>query len=116
MKIYPERLEDLFKKRSISIMTSSRRLLQLSALVQDNTSAIDTYIENAGLPQPSFDPSGPMAWDLPPNIDAARNTALEALDELREHLLGPTQNIASRVVDVNHPISLFLVLLTDHIL
>jgi hypothetical protein len=79
-----------------------RRLLQLSTLVQDNTSAIDAYIENAGLPQPSFDSSAPLVWDLPPEIDAARNTALEALDELREHLLGPTQNVVSRVVDVNH--------------
>jgi hypothetical protein len=83
-------------------MASNRRLLQLSTLVHDNTSAIDAYIENAGLPQPSFDPSTPLAWDLPPDIDAARNTALEAVDELREHLLGPTQNVVSRVVDVNH--------------
>jgi hypothetical protein len=86
-------------------MTANRRLEQLSKLVQENTSTVDAYIEKKGIPEPSFAPSAPLAWTLPPEIDSARNAALEALDELREHLLGPTQNIVARVVDVSpcHP-------------
>ncbi|KAH7386754.1 O-methyltransferase-domain-containing protein [Phaeosphaeria sp. MPI-PUGE-AT-0046c] len=87
-------------------MTSNRRLVQLSTLVQENTAAVDAYVEKAGLPEPSFEPSAPLAWDLPPDIDTSRNAALEALDELREHLLGPTQNIVSRVVDMGSLVSL----------
>lgn len=75
--------------------------MRLSTLVQENTSTVDAYIEKNGIAEPSFDPSAPLAWNLPPKIDSARNAALEALDELREHLLGPTQNIVSRVVDVS---------------
>lgn len=94
-------LEESLRKDNKTKMAPQRRLLHLSTLVQENTAAVDACVAKSGLAEPSFEPSAPLAWDLPPDIEAARNAALEALDELREHLLGPTQNIVSRVVDVS---------------
>jgi hypothetical protein len=82
-------------------MGSDRRLLQLSTLIQDNTATVDAYIKENGISQPSFDPSNSPVLHFPPEVDVARNTALEALDELRDHLLGPVGSITNAVTDVS---------------
>ena len=84
-------------------MTSSGRSLQLSELLQAKVKDVDSYIRENNLPDPSFDESYQPVLDLPPNVDAARKAALEALDELRDHLLGPTGAIYEAVTSVRSP-------------
>lgn len=81
-------------------MSSNRRLLQLASAITENTSKIDTYIEENKLPEPSFEESNPPVLNLPPDLETARKTALEALDELRDHLLGPIGIISNAVTEV----------------
>lgn len=81
-------------------MGSNRRLLQLSSLIQENTAKVDAYIKSSGLPEPSFEASCPPILDLSPEADAARNAALEALDELRDHLLSPLGMITGAIAEV----------------
>lgn len=81
-------------------MASTRRLSQLSTVIQQNTTKIDAYLESSGHPEPSFEASYPPVLDLPPEADAARKAALEALDELRDHLLGPLGMITTAATEV----------------
>lgn len=81
-------------------MTSSGRLLQLTELLHTKVKDIDAYICENNLPDPSFDASYRPVLDLPPKVDATRKAALEALDELRDHLLGPTGAIFEAVTSV----------------
>jgi hypothetical protein len=81
-------------------MASHRRLIQLSSLVQENVAKVDRFIESNGLPEPSFEASCPPTLALSPEADVARNTALEALDELRQHLLGPVRAVVDEVMQV----------------
>jgi hypothetical protein len=87
-------------------MTSTGRLIQLVRLLQENVEEVDIYIRDNALPDPSFDASYPPVFILPPNQDAARRAALEALDELRHHLLGPVGTIYEAVagVRISNPI------------
>jgi hypothetical protein len=80
--------------------SSSGRLLQLTALLQAKVKDVDTYIHENNLPDPSFEADYPPVLDLPPNVDASRKAALEALDELRDHLLGPMGCIFEAVTGV----------------
>jgi hypothetical protein len=82
-------------------MASQRRLLQLSNLIHDNTVIVDSYIKENNLPDPSFLPEYPPVLDLPHEADLARKAALEALDELREHLLGPVGSVIYNTADVS---------------
>lgn len=81
-------------------MKSSRRLQQLTDAITQNTSKIDAYIEKNNLPEPSFEESYPAVLTLPDALEDARRTALEALDELRDHLLGPLGVISNAVTNV----------------
>jgi hypothetical protein len=82
-------------------MTSNGRLIQLVRTLQEKVEEVDTYIHENNLPDPSFDASYPPALVLPPIQDAARKAALEALDELRDHLLGPVGTMYEAVVAVS---------------
>jgi hypothetical protein len=81
-------------------MASDRRLLQLSTLIQTNTTTIDTYMRDNGITEPSFGPKSPPIVHFPPDIERARGAVLEALDELRDHLLGPVRMVTKSVTDV----------------
>ena len=61
---------------------------------------VDSYIHENNLPDPSFDASYSPVLQLPPKVDASRKAALEALDELRDHLLGPMGSIVEAVTSV----------------
>lgn len=86
-------------------MDTSRVLLQLTNTIHQRTAEVDAYIQASGLPEPSFDPSYPPILRLSPEVDAARNAALEAIDELRAHLLGPLGLIMEHIGEVNPSIS-----------
>jgi hypothetical protein len=81
-------------------MTSTGRLIQLVGILQEKVGEVDTYIHENDLPDPSFDANYPPVLVLPPSQDAARKAALEALDELRDHLLGPVGTIYEAVANV----------------
>jgi hypothetical protein len=82
-------------------MTSERRLLQLSTLIHENTVIVDSYIKENKVPEPSFGPSCPPVLELSHEADLARKAVLEALDELREHLLGPVGSVIHNITDVS---------------
>lgn len=81
-------------------MTSCSRLLQLTELLHAKVQDVDNYLRDKNLPDPSFDASYRPVLDLPQDVDAARKAALEALDELRDHLLGPMGVIYEAVTSV----------------
>jgi hypothetical protein len=91
-------------------MTVNRRLTQLSTLIHENTLVIDAYMKDNGIPEPSFEPTTPPILHLPPEVDTSRIAALEALDELRDHLLGPVGMITNSVTDVSTPSSYIAIL------
>lgn len=65
------------------------RISQLAATIQENTSIIDGYYADNGIPSPSFDTDFPL--DLPAHIHGCRNAILEATDELSDLMLGVAQ-------------------------
>jgi hypothetical protein len=81
-------------------MAADSVLLELSRLIQDRTAEVDEFIRESGLPQPSFDHSYPPVLKLSAEADVARQAALEAIDELRCHLLGPLGIIMSHTSEV----------------
>jgi hypothetical protein len=82
-------------------MASEGRLMKLCAFIHDNVAKVDACIKEKNLPEPSFDASCPPVLNLPSEVDDARNKALEALDELRDHLLGPVGVVMSSVMNVS---------------
>lgn len=80
-----------FFRNKLNMSTS--RLLELASIISDKTKEVDTYIHDNGLPPPSFDPSYPPVLDLQGDVGAARAAALEAIEELKAHLLGPVGKI-----------------------
>lgn len=81
-------------------MASSRVLLELTNTIQQNTVKVDDFIIANGLPEPSFDASYPPVLPLSPEVEAARDAALEALDELRAHLMGPLGTVLHHIGEV----------------
>lgn len=82
-------------------MNSPSRLLELTEIITQRTREVDSYIANNNLPSPTFDPSYPPVLDLG-DADGARLAAIEAIDELRAHLLGPMGSIYDRVIEVRN--------------
>lgn len=82
-------------------MSSNRRLVALAQSIAQNTATVDAYIEEKGLPEPSYDETCPPVIEYPPDVDEARRTALEALDELRDHLMGPLGTLNNLVQGVS---------------
>ena len=90
-------------------MATGRVLLQLTNTIQERTAEVDAYIEVNGLPEPSFNSSYPPILQLSPEADAARNAALEALEELRAHLSGPIGMVMDHLGEVKLYISYILI-------
>jgi hypothetical protein len=83
-------------------MSSRNRLLELTALIYENTKQVDSYLRNNNLPPPSFDQSYPPVLYLPSEVDVARSAALEAISELQAHLLGPIGSIWGVLAQVSY--------------
>ncbi|PQE06070.1 s-adenosyl-l-methionine-dependent methyltransferase protein [Rutstroemia sp. NJR-2017a BBW] len=69
--------------------SSPNRIVELSALIHENTIKVDEFITANGLPTPSFDISQPPVLPLPPHIDSLRKAVIAASDELKTLMLGP---------------------------
>jgi hypothetical protein len=69
--------------------SSSNRIVELSALIHENTIKVDEFMTANGLPTPSFDISQPPVLPLPHHIDALRKAVIDASDELKTLMLGP---------------------------
>lgn len=82
-------------------MESSRVLLQLTDTIKQKVAEVDGFIKAEALPEPSFDASYPPVLQLSPEAEAARDAALEALDELRAHLMGPLGMVLHHIGEVS---------------
>ncbi|KAH9909710.1 putative O-methyltransferase [Xylariomycetidae sp. FL2044] len=65
------------------------RIDQLAAIVSANTSTIADYLDQNDLPHPSFDADGPITLSLSSQVEEARVTTIDALQELLDLLQGP---------------------------
>ncbi|KAL5115576.1 hypothetical protein ACEQ8H_006552 [Pleosporales sp. CAS-2024a] len=79
-------------------MSSTSRIVTLSSSIEQNTRLIDKYFTDNGLPSPSLEASTPPDLPLPPEIAAAKEAALEAMDELQVLLLGPMPKIFHELI------------------
>jgi len=81
----------------------SSRLCELASTISISTSIYNNYLQDHGLPQPSFLPDAPPKMDLPPHIAKARDTILEASEELQALMLGPVGHLQRQTLDVFNP-------------
>lgn len=79
-------------------MTTSSRIVELSALIHENTRKVDEFINSSGLPSPSFDISQPPMLPLPPHIQILQKAVINATDELKTLMLGPIGSIVDNRV------------------
>jgi hypothetical protein len=70
-------------------MSSFGRLSELVSVVSENTKKLEEYLASQNHPQPSLEPDSPLTLDLPEEITAYQETALDVVTELRALLLGP---------------------------
>ena len=70
-------------------MSPVRRLSELVSIVSENTKKFEEYLASQNHPQPSLEPDSPLTLDLPEEIAAYQEIALDACTELRALLLGP---------------------------
>lgn len=80
-------------------MTSpTTRIAELASIISRDTTIVNQYFANNGIPSPSFAADGPLFDDrFPSTIEAARVAILDATVELHELIDGPRmllQNIA----------------------
>ena len=73
-------------------MSSSARILELSSLISTATQQLHDSLIAQNLPLPSFEED--VTLTLPSNLDAGRDTLLDATSELHDLLYG-FQNLLS---------------------
>lgn len=88
---------------NIYTMSSQSRLLALCARIQESVTKVAEAIEKNDITEPSYDTTCPPVLDLPSEADNARHSALESLDELRDHLLGPVGALLDDFIGVSLP-------------
>lgn len=74
---------------------SVSRTVELVTRIDQRTRLLDDYFRDNGLPSPSFDASTPPILPLPAEIEREKEDALEAIDGLKELLMGPMPKIFS---------------------
>ncbi|KAL7621422.1 hypothetical protein AAE478_008744 [Parahypoxylon ruwenzoriense] len=72
----------------VAANSPSGTLVQLAVAILKHTTNIETYLQENGLPNPSFRPGAPPKLPLPPALEVSLNEALAAMDELNALLLG----------------------------
>lgn len=79
---------------------SSKRILELANTIHFNTEKIDAHLTLNGLPTPSFAADNPpkLLFGHGPELDAARQSVVDATDELHALMLGPTGLLSSLFV------------------
>lgn len=78
----------------------SSRLCELASTISISTSIYNDYLVNNEQPKPSFSPDTLSKMDLPPDIAKARDTVLEASEELQALILGPVGHLQRQTLDV----------------
>jgi hypothetical protein len=73
------------------------RIDLLAATISANTNTISNYLQQNDLPHPSFDLDGPITLNLSPQVQRARSTAIDALQELLDLLQGPIDCMIPKV-------------------
>lgn len=73
-------------------------ILDLASSIEQNTRVVYEYLQENGLPEPSFEATSPPDLPLPPNVSQAKEAALEAMDELQTLLLGPMPKIFHELI------------------
>lgn len=79
------------------------RIDQLAATISANINTIINYLHQNNLPHPSFDAGGPITLNLSPQVERARSTAIDALQELLDLLQGPIACMLPKVCILNRP-------------
>jgi hypothetical protein len=74
------------------------RIQELAGIIFTNTEKVDQYLVAQNQPTPSFDAGSPESLNLPGDIQAARDLAIEASTELKELLQGPKEFLKSNSV------------------
>lgn len=86
---------------------STSSIAELAARIAANTTIVNDFYTQNGLPMPSFDQDGPLKPVIPPStapeIEAARQAVIYDCQELRILMQGPAQYLAS--LSVRHPAS-----------
>jgi hypothetical protein len=79
---------------------SSRRIVELANVIQTSVDKIDGYLISKDLPTPSFAADNPprLLFGNGPEIDNARQSVVDATDELQALMMGPTGILSSLFV------------------
>lgn len=81
-------------------MTSNRSLPELGHIVSSCANQLYDFYDDKDIPQPSFARHAQhYAGPFPPTLESRRAQLLEALDELRALLQGPTGHVFSMSFD-----------------
>lgn len=77
----------------------SSRIIELAQLIASQTAIVDSHIHENNLPQPSFDPDGPIEpiQKSTTEVENARTKAVEATIELRQLLEGSVKLLLPEV-------------------
>ena len=78
--------------------SATSHISSLAAAIAESTRRIDDYLREKGLPGPSFDADGPVDLKLPPDLEQARVTVLQATQELNDLLHNPRDLIYNHSV------------------
>lgn len=78
---------------------SNPSIAELAARIASNTTIVNNFYTQNGLPTPSFDQESPLKPVIPsssaPEIEAARQAVIYDCQELRILMQGPAQYLAS---------------------
>lgn len=81
---------------------SNSSIAELAARIAANTTIVDNFYLENGLPTPSFDQESPLkpviSPDTAPEIEAARQAVIYDCQELRILMQGPAQYLSSFTV------------------
>jgi hypothetical protein len=76
--------------------SSSTRIVELSNIISENTTKINDFLAESGLPQLTFDAHGPADFPVPSaneDIQAARRAVVNATQELHVLMVGPRETL-----------------------
>ncbi len=72
-----------------SLSPTPPKTVLLAGSILEHTTKIEAYLQENGLPSPSFEPGASPKLPLSPELNESLETALAALDELSALLMGP---------------------------
>ena len=83
---------------------TSSSIVELAAIITQETEKLDSYLKHAGAPAPGFDVDSPLYFPkLPDEIKKAREEIVKATRELGDLVTGPTENLRWMAWDVSFP-------------